>query len=159
MFVGDVSTGDANDIEKASSLVRRMVCEWGMSDKLGPIRFESDEETVFLGREIARTQGTSPGTAELIDQEMRAIVDNCYEQARKLLMEHRADVELLAKALMDYETITGDELNQLLKERKLERKPVKVVEPRLLPQNAPKTSKPAENDGTLGGATPSPAPA
>jgi cell division protease FtsH len=165
MFVGDVSTGDANDIERATGLIRRMVTEWGMSDKLGPIKYQGDEETLFLGREVNKTQNCSSETAVVIDQEIRRMVDEQYAAAEKILRAHSADIELIAKALMEYETITGEEMTYLLKERKFpeDRKPVKQITPRMLPKpeaEPVKTPKPKEDlGGGLGGAMPVPNPA
>ncbi|MCK6474216.1 MAG: ATP-dependent zinc metalloprotease FtsH [Planctomycetes bacterium] len=119
MFVGDISTGAKGDIDQVSNLARKMVCEWGMSDKLGPIKYQEDEETVFLGREITRSQLHSPETLRLIDSEVRRLIDEGYTFAQRILNEHREDIELIAKALMEYEVISGEELDVLLKTRKL----------------------------------------
>jgi cell division protease FtsH len=148
MFMGDLSTGAKADIEQASAIARRMVCEWGMSDKLGPVKYQEDEETVFLGREITRTQNHSQETALLIDQEIRSIIDGCYVEARKELEAHRPDIELVAKALMEYEVIAGDELAALLKERKLpaERRPLKQIVTRKLPGRAEGAGKPVSDE-------------
>ena len=137
MFLGDLSTGAKADIDQATTIARRMVCEWGMSDKLGPIKYQEDEETIFLGREITRTQNHSPETAVLIDQEVRKLVDGCYAEAKGVLASRKDDVELIARALMEYEVITGEELTVLLKEHKLpaDRKPLKQVGP-LKPRQA-----------------------
>ncbi|MEE8105250.1 MAG: ATP-dependent zinc metalloprotease FtsH [Planctomycetota bacterium] len=109
MYTGDLSTGAANDIHRATDLARRMVTEFGMSDELGPLSYSDSEETLFLGREITRTIHHSDRTAHTIDDEIRRITSSCYEQAEKLLTENRDKLERLADALMVYESLTGEE--------------------------------------------------
>lgn len=162
MFVGDYSTGAKADIEMATNIARKMVCEWGMSDKLGPVKYQEDEENVFLGRELGRAPLYSAGTGELIDQEVRSLIDSSYQDAQKILEAHREDIELLAKGLMEYEVISGEELEFMLKERKLpeSRKPSQAVEARPLPKHAKAAEQVRRSDGdTLGGSLPSPTPA
>jgi cell division protease FtsH len=110
----DISTGAANDIEQATSLARRMVCEWGMSDELGPINFSSEKDTVFLGREITRTQDHSEETARRIDAEVRKIVDAGYKRAQEIVSKHRDALDRVAEGLLRFETITGDEVVALV---------------------------------------------
>ncbi|MCX7805899.1 MAG: ATP-dependent zinc metalloprotease FtsH, partial [Planctomycetota bacterium] len=114
MFTGDISTGARNDIEQATKIARSMVCEWGMSERLGPIRFGAEEETLFLGREVTRTHDHSEETARQIDEEVRNIVKTCYDEAKALLDEHKDKVERLAKALMEYEVLSREELDQIV---------------------------------------------
>ncbi len=164
MFVKDISTGAKGDIDSATNIARKMVCEWGMSDKLGPIKYQDDEETVFLGREISKTTSHSGGTAEMIDSEIRRIVDESYKKAEVVLEAHRDDIELLAQALMEYEVVSGEELDILLKERKLpeSRLPSHEVKPRPLPKQDPMSGKeePKRDEGTsFSGPTISPQPA
>ncbi|MCZ7647187.1 MAG: ATP-dependent zinc metalloprotease FtsH [Planctomycetota bacterium] len=154
MFVGDYSTGAKADIEMATNIARKMICEWGMSDKLGPVKYLEDEETVFLGRELTRSPLYSASTGQLIDQEVRSTIDDCYREAQKILEAHRDDIELVAKVLMEYEVISGEELEFLLKERKLpeSRKPSQAVEPRPLPKHGDAASGHRSRDE--GGALP-----
>ncbi|MCW8131610.1 MAG: ATP-dependent zinc metalloprotease FtsH [Planctomycetota bacterium] len=161
MFVGDISTGAKGDIDQVTEISRKMVCEWGMSDRLGPIKYQDDEETVFLGREISRTQAISPSTLVAIDEEVRRIVDECYSEARRELEAHREAIELVAKALMEYEVITGEELERILKEKKLpDRAPVKQVTFRPLLKREEKRSEDGKlAGGDLPGGMPTPAPA
>jgi cell division protease FtsH len=134
-----------------------MVCEWGMSDKLGPIKYAEDEEAVFLGREMGHRQAHSDATAIAIDEEVRQIVDSCYKEAEEILQAKRNEIELIARALMEHEVINGEDLDTLIKTGKLEKKtPVKQIVHRPLPKSQPK-SKP-EIDTSLGGA-PTPQPA
>jgi len=155
MFTGEINTGATNDIQQATRIAQRMVCEWGMSEKLGPIKYKEQDEDVFLGREMANQYVHSPSTAEAIDQEVRRIVAECYKDAERVLETKREEIERVAKALMEYETISGEELATLITTGKLEKKTVKQVEHRPLLKVQPKQSPPPEPD--MGGATPQPA--
>ena len=112
---GDISAGAANDIERATKLARRMVCEWGMSDEIGPVNYAEEEETLFLGREITRTRTRSEATAVLIDKEVRSIVEQCYRRSEKLLAKNRDKLEAIARALLRYETLTGQDIQQIIR--------------------------------------------
>jgi len=105
-----VTTGASNDISVATSIARRMVTEWGMSEDLGPVAYEEPESEVFLGRSVARRKNISDKTAEQVDKQIRLIIDKAYERTRQILMNHRKELDLLAKALREYETLTGDEI-------------------------------------------------
>jgi cell division protease FtsH len=119
IFFGDVSTGASNDIEVATELARSMVTQYGMSE-LGPIQYEKPGGSVFLGRDYNSTQANySTQIAFEIDKAVRQIIDECHEKARQLLSDHKEDVELIAKTLMAKETITADQIDYLLKNRKL----------------------------------------
>jgi len=158
MFTGDITTGAKSDIDQASNLVRRMICEWGMSDALGPIKYGEQEDDVFLGREMGNRQSHSDVTAVKIDEEVRRIIMQCYKEAAELLEHRRPEIENIARALMEHEVLNGEELDTLLKSGKLEKKiPAKQVVHRPLPKAQPK-AKQAEIDSTMGGsATPAPA--
>ncbi|MBI5838346.1 MAG: ATP-dependent zinc metalloprotease FtsH, partial [Candidatus Eisenbacteria bacterium] len=110
-----LNTGAAQDIERATSLARKMVCEWGMSEKLGSLTFGKKDEMVFLGREIATHKDYSDRTAELIDEEVRGIVDGCYQRALELLKANQDKLHLLAKSLVEREILDGEEMDRLLK--------------------------------------------
>jgi cell division protease FtsH len=112
---GDISAGASNDIERASDLARRMVCEWGMSDELGPINYAESEETLFLGRDVSRPRAHADATAVLIDREVKAIVDQCYKRAEKILTKNRDKLEALGKALLKYETLSGADCEKILR--------------------------------------------
>ncbi len=119
IFFGDVSTGASNDIEVATNIARGMVTEYGMSE-LGPIQYEKPGGSVFLGRDYNSSQANySAQTALEIDKQIRVIIDQCHEQCRKLLEEHAEDVKLIAETLIENETITADQIDYLLKNRKL----------------------------------------
>ena len=111
----DISSGAQDDIRKATDLARRMVCEFGMSEKLGPVSYSEEEEHVFLGREIARTRNHSEKVASEIDTEVRRIIDERYQCARDLITKNRDKLETLAQALLKYETLTGDQVRALLR--------------------------------------------
>ena len=115
LIFNELTTGAASDIEQATNLARKMVCEWGMSEMLGPLTFGKAEETVFLGREIATHKDYSESTAQLIDKEIRSLVEGAYDRALGLLSENRDKLELLAAALLEREALDGDELGRLLR--------------------------------------------
>jgi cell division protease FtsH len=114
IFFGDVSTGAQNDIEVATRIARMMVTEYGMSE-LGPIQYESNTGSVFLGRDYNSTQKNfSTQIAFEIDTEVRKIIDNAHEEARKILTKHKDQVIQIAKRLLDKETITSEEIQSLI---------------------------------------------
>jgi cell division protease FtsH len=110
----NVTTGAAQDIQQATSTARAMVMDYGMSDKLGRIRYRANEEEVFLGHSVARTQNISEETAKLIDSEVRRIIDEGEAKARTVLTEHLEDLHIVAKGLLEYETLSGKEVKDLL---------------------------------------------
>jgi cell division protease FtsH len=113
MFLGVMSTGAGNDIERATDTARKMVCEWGMSD-LGPLTFGKKEEQIFLGREIAQHRDYSEDTAIKIDQEVRKLVSNGYATARQILDENRDTLEKIARALIEREVLDANEIKLLV---------------------------------------------
>jgi cell division protease FtsH len=110
------TTGAGNDLERATELARKMVTEWGMSEKLGPLTFGKKDEQIFLGREIARHKDYSEKTAIDIDEEVKRIVIEAYDISKKLLTENQDLLEALAKALLERETMDGEEINTLIQE-------------------------------------------
>ena len=123
LFCDDITSGASNDIERATDLARRMVCEWGMSDDIGPINYAEPEETLFLGREVTRTQTHSETIALRIDEEVRRIIDDCYKSTDKLLRKYREAVIRIAEALLVKETLTGEEVAALVEGRPLDATP------------------------------------
>jgi cell division protease FtsH len=121
------TTGAGNDIERATEVARRMVCEWGMSDILGPLTFGKKEEAIFLGREISQHRDYSEQTAQTIDREVRDIVERNYQRAKQLLNENIAALHRIAEALLEYETIDGEEVDKLIRGEKIERAPKGVA--------------------------------
>ncbi|MCH7942751.1 MAG: ATP-dependent zinc metalloprotease FtsH [Proteobacteria bacterium] len=110
-----VTSGASSDIQMATSLARSMVTQYGMSEKLGPLTYAENEQEVFLGHSVTQTKHVSEATAAVIDSEVRAIVDTCYDRAHKILKDNLENLHVLAKALLEYETLTGDEIVALLK--------------------------------------------
>jgi cell division protease FtsH len=108
------TTGAGNDIEKATKIARKMVCEWGMSEKLGPLSYGAKEEEIFLGREIQKHRDYSEKTAIEIDDEIRSIVSRCMERAEQILRDDMDALHLLSKELLEREILDGEEINKLL---------------------------------------------
>jgi cell division protease FtsH len=113
LVFGDTTTGASNDIEKATMLARRMVTEFGMSEKLGPLSFGKRDELVFLGREIGEQRNYSDDVAKQIDEEIRAIIDRAYDRAMEVLVSHRDRLDALAKKLIEEETVDSEEFEKL----------------------------------------------
>ena len=155
----DISTGAANDISQATTLARRMVCEWGMSDEMGPINFASDKD-VFLGREMPEAQEHSEETSRRIDAEVRKIVDVGYKRAQEIITKHRDALDRIAEALLRFETITGEEVTALangktaLELRVEAPAPVVVAPPPVVEPIADERRAEPRRDPLGGGATP-----
>ena len=112
--LGQMTTGAGNDIERATELARKMVCEWGMSEKMGPLTYGSKEEQVFLGKDFSQQKNFSDQTAKLIDQEVKALVMGGYEKACEIITEHRDSLEKMALALLDRETLNASEIKDII---------------------------------------------
>ena len=110
-----VTSGASSDIKQATQLARAMVMQYGMSDKLGFLTYGDNEEEVFLGRSVARTQSMSEETQKQVDSEVKVIIDKSYKNAEKIIQDKRKDLDIIANGLLDYETLTGDEITNLLK--------------------------------------------
>jgi cell division protease FtsH len=123
VYTQDLSIGASDDIEKASGLARRMVTEWGMSEALGPIKYEEHEDTVFLGREIERHRSHSEMTLQEIDREIKRIVEAAYARAKAIIDGNRPVLERLAEALLSRETLSGDDVAAIIAGRALPPKP------------------------------------
>jgi cell division protease FtsH len=152
------TTGAGNDIERATDLARRMVCEWGMSDVLGPVTFGKKEQEIFLGREISQHRDFSEQTAQIIDREVRDIVERNYRRAREILSTKLNILHDLAKALLEYETLDGVEVERIVQGQKIER----PVPTRQMPDAGSSSSPAGTTSGgrTEGsGGTPAPVPA
>jgi cell division protease FtsH len=119
VVTGELSTGAGNDIERATELARKMVCEWGMSEKIGPVTFGKKSEEIFLGREIAQHRDYSERTAVLIDQEVKRIVQEVSDRAEKLIRENEDKLHQLAAALLEREILDGEEIDKLLDGKRL----------------------------------------
>ena len=134
---GDITAGASNDIKRATEIARRMVCEWGMSDKLSPRVYGQREETLFLGREVSRQVDYSDETANLIDSEINAFILKAKLEAKRILTEHREALDKLSEALLKYETLEGSEVKDIIEGRELEREKQEQA-----PEQAP--NEPAE---------------
>ena len=110
-----VTTGAANDIMQATDLARKMVTEWGMSDKLGPLRYNDNQEEVFLGHAVTQTKNVSEDTAKVIDEEIRRIVDLADAECREIISDNIDQLHAIANGLLEYETLTGDEVRTLMR--------------------------------------------
>jgi len=109
-----VTTGASNDIERATKLARAMVTKWGLSEKMGPLAYEEEEGEVFLGKQVGQRKHMSEQTAEEIDREVRAIIDGCYGRAKQILEDNRDKLDLMADALMQYETIDAAQIDDIM---------------------------------------------
>ena len=114
----NITSGASSDIQQATKLARSMVTQWGFSDKLGRVAYGENQEEVFLGHSVARTQNVSEETAQIIDAEVRRLIDEAYEEARTILTKYKKQWTAIAEGLLEYETLTGDEIAQIMKGEK-----------------------------------------
>ena len=157
IVLGDITSGASGDIEQATKLARSMVCAWGMSP-LGPVAYGSNTDTVFLGREINRTDNISEETARKIDIEIRSLIEGQYARAKAILIDKRDALDKIAQALLEHETIEGRHVNELLEFGEI-RSPIVTAPrpPKLPPADLP--GKPAAADEPASDASPEPSPA
>jgi cell division protease FtsH len=159
----DISSGAAGDIQQATTMARAMVCNWGMSDKLGMVQYGGDNEYVFLGRDMARSKDYSESTAEEIDTEVRKIIDSSYRRATEIINTHRDKLELIANALLEHETLEGMQVEEIVRTGKFTppEKPTDVGPMMGAPAGTPVPEPPAKPAPPKlpGLGSPSPAPA
>jgi cell division protease FtsH len=144
----------------ATAIARRMVCEWGMSEKMGMVEYGDHEDYVFLGRDISRARDYSEATAEQIDQEVRKLLDDAYQLAKRTLTANRDKLEVIAKALLEYETLDGSQLKEIVEHGRLINPPPGAAPPpgkKMPPEKPPKQVVAAPDvtpplPGALGGA-------
>ncbi len=140
-----VTTGAANDIERATRLARNMVTKWGLSLKLGPIQYDDDEGEPFLGMSAGtRPKPFSDDTARVIDEEVRSVIDQCYETAKRLLEENEDKLHMMADALVEYETITAEQIDDIMAGAK-PRAPGNLPPPPTSGKGSPRPDKPGES--------------
>jgi cell division protease FtsH len=152
MTFGQITTGAQNDIEQATEMARKMVCEWGMSESLGPLTYGKKEEQIFLGREFNRHQDYSEATALKIDAEIKRIVSEQYERATGILTDKRSVLVAVAEALLEHEVLDAPQLKQLMNGEPLEiRKP-----PRPTPAPVPAREGKVDDGERAGGILPPP---
>ena len=120
LVMDDITTGAGNDIERATKMARKMVCEWGMSDKVGLQAIGENNGEVFLGREWTHTDSVSQSTAQLVDSEIKFFIDEAHERCRKILEENMDTLHRIADALLERETITGDDIKRIMEGKELE---------------------------------------
>jgi len=147
---GGITTGARNDIERATSMARKMVCEWGMSEKLGPLLYGQKEEPIFIGKEIARHKDYSEQTSQFIDEEIRRIVDDAYKRALTILTENKTRLDRLAKRLLEKEVLDRREIEEIVgitgkKTAKRKKPPVS----RQKEESDEKTRAPRKEEGKL----------
>ena len=123
LVLKEMTTGAGNDLERATDLARKMVCEWGMSEKMGPLTFGKQNEQVFLGREMGSQRDFSDQIAMEIDQEVRRLVTENYERAKRLLTENMASLKRLAEALLEKEVLDGADIDQIITQSSLQAVP------------------------------------
>jgi cell division protease FtsH len=154
-----VTTGAGNDIHQATDLVRRMVTEWGMSERLGPLRYSENEEEVFLGHQMGKRKNVSEHTAQMIDEEIHRIIAEAEETARKVLTEHSDELELLAKALLEYETLDANEVNKVIRGEDIDRsEPGEPAQPAGRRASVPTSGRASGKNKPSGGWEPEPQP-
>jgi cell division protease FtsH len=149
-----VTSGAASDIEQATKLARMMVTRWGLSNELGTVAYGENQEEVFLGYSVARQQNISESTAQKIDSEIRRLVEAGYQEANDILAAKRDELEVLARGLLEFETLSGDEIKDLLNGKRPRRE--SVIEPSTPRSSAvPNAGKPRPRPET-GGMEPQP---
>ncbi len=140
-----VTTGASSDIKMATNTARRMVTEWGMSDKLGPLHYGADQEEVFLGHSVAQTKNVSDDTAAIVDEEIKRIVEEAYSRATKILTDYMDELHRFAEALLEYETLNSDDIKNLM-----DGKPIVREEPDDDMDAKPKSSVPTSGGVDIG---------
>ena len=146
----NITTGAGNDIQQATNLARRMVKEFGFSDKLGPLRYESNQEEVFLGHSVSQQTNISDETAKIIDIEIKRLVVNGETSARKIISSNIKDLHIIAKGLLEYETLTSSDIDLLLKGKKPKRPHEDEDKDNLKEKNNKKKIKPKDVEKPIG---------
>jgi cell division protease FtsH len=152
MMFKEISTGAQNDIEQATELARKMVCEWGMSEALGPLTYGKKEEQIFLGKEFNRHQDYSEATALKIDNEIKRIVSEQYDRAQRTVTESRPALVRIAEALLEHEVLDADQLKEVIAGRPIEVR----VRPEPIPPPAPPREVRVDGGERSGGILPPP---
>jgi len=146
-----LTTGAGNDLERSTALARKMVCEWGMSDTLGPLTYGKKQEEIFLGREIAQHRDYSEETAQLIDTEVKRIITEAEAKATELLSNNIDRLHKVAQALLEREILDGDEIDRLMRGEELEKRPIakpdKTSAALETAKEKPRVSAPASDEG------------
>ena len=143
----NITTGAGNDIQQATNLARRMVMEFGFSDKLGPLRYETNQEEVFLGHSVAQQRNISDETARIIDEEVRKLVETGEETSRKILTKKIDDLHKIAKGLLEYETLSAEDINNILSDKEVIRANTDIDVDTDNISNDPKNNQPINSNG------------
>jgi len=133
LYTNDISTGAAMDIKQMTRLARKMVCEWGMSDKMGMVEYGQHEDHVFLARDLGHAREYSEATAQEIDAEVRKLCDEAYQRALKIVTENRSKLEIIAKALLEFETLDGKQVREIIESGQMPTPPPTTKPPRAEP--------------------------
>ncbi len=154
----NVTNGATGDIQQATAMARAMITEWGMSEKLGRVRYSSNEQEVFLGHSVTQQTNMSQATAELIDEEVRELIDEAEATAKQILTDHIDELHIIAKGLLEYETLSGEEVSDLLEGKQ----PVREQDDDMPTDDTPSSSVPiagtSSGGGGFGGMDPEPQP-
>ena len=134
-----ITTGAANDIKQATHIARRMITEWGFSDVLGPVRMTDNQEEIFLGHSVTQQKHVSERTARMVDEEVRGLIEKSEARARVILTQYEDELRKLAIGLLDYETLTGEEIRDLLAGKPIERSPREEAKPSPKRASVPKS--------------------
>jgi len=159
LVFGDVTNGARGDISMASGISRKMVCEWGMSERLGMVEYGDHEEHVFLGRDLGRSRNFSEATAMEIDREVKKLCDDAYSRARNLISSNRDKLEIIAKALLEFETLDGEQVKDIVQTGQMRNppnppppSPARSIEPMPTPEKAAGEQASLDFPGGLSGA-------
>jgi cell division protease FtsH len=144
--LNQTTTGAGNDIERATKMARKMICEWGMSESLGPISFNDSADEVFLGRELVHHQTFSEETSRLIDGEVKRVITEAFQKSRRIIQENRTILDEIARALLERETVNGDELERLIRGETLP--PLELTVPKAKQEESEHLASQEESDQT-----------
>jgi len=148
---GDVTSGARGDIKQATGIARKMVCQWGMSEKMGMIEYGEGDEHLFLARDFSRMRDYSESTAQAIDQEVKGLIDEAYRRATDLLSASRAKLDLIARALLEFETLDGAQIRDLIEHGEMKNPPRREPPPVPPAPPAAPAQEPSKQDGALPG--------
>jgi len=150
---GDVTNGAMGDIRQATAIARNMVCAWGMSEKMGMVEYGEGEQAIFLARDLARNRNYSGATAQKIDEEVKRLIDEAYAKAKEILLYHRSKLDAISQALLEYETLDGSQIKEIMDHGYMINPPKDKPKPPA-PPPIPKAAEPrpaAQDDENLGG--------
>jgi cell division protease FtsH len=149
LIFGDVTSGASGDIRMATWYARKMVCQWGMSEKLGMVEYGDHEDYVFLGRDLGRTRDYSEATAQEIDREVKKLCDDAYQRAHDLISKHRDKLEAIARALLEFETLEGKQIHDIIDHGHMLNPPTSPGRPPRLPTEPPPLKQGGEEGTTI----------